>query len=308
MQMRVRVPVATLWVAPDRPRPVDGPAVADLPDVPAWLAALDAYPDDGDDGDGRLGLHGRVHTQVLAGEPVTVVGDDAAYPGWVEVVCPWQPSSLDERGYPGWLREAHLIGDDTGGHDDAPEDESWAARPGPDGRADLALAREHLGLPYLWGGTSPLGLDCSGLVHLVHRELGRVLPRDAHDQQASTAPVDPADAHPGDLVAAIRDASESVLEASQDNPLLHAIVSATHGADTELLPLLTTHSQSLLGVAKAVVTERVTPYDLGLDGARLDTAIDVVVRVVLSHVMQPSGAPEETAEGIAWLAGRALRG
>lgn len=199
MQMRVRVPVATLWVAPDRPRPVDGPAVADLPDVPAWLAALDAHPDDGDDGDGRLGLHGRVHTQVLAGEPVTVVGDDAAYPGWVEVVCPWQPSSLDERGYPGWLREAHLIGDDTGGHDDAPEDESWAARPGPDGRADLALAREHLGLPYLWGGTSPLGLDCSGLVHLVHRELGRVLPRDAHDQQAATAPVDPADAHPGDL-------------------------------------------------------------------------------------------------------------
>ena len=148
MQMRARVPVATLWVAPDRPRPVDRPAVADV---------LDAHPDDGEDGNGRLGLHGRVHTQVLAGEPVTVVGDDAAYPGWVEVVCPWQPSSLDERGYPGWLREAHLIGDDTGGHDDAPEDESWAARPGPDGRADLALAREHLGLPYLWGGTSRMG-------------------------------------------------------------------------------------------------------------------------------------------------------
>src|SRR4051794_14310225 len=199
VQMRVRVPVATLWVDPDRPRPVDAPALADVPDAAAWLTALDAHADDGEEGDGRLGLHGRVQTQLLAGEPVIVVGDDPAHPGWVEVVCPWQPSSLDLRGYPGWLREAHLIGDDTGGHGDAPEDESWAARPGPDGRADLALAREHLGLPYLWGGTSPLGLDCSGLVHLVHRELGRVLPRDAHDQQAATEPVALADVTPGDL-------------------------------------------------------------------------------------------------------------
>ena len=203
MRMRVRVPVTTLWVAPDRPRAVDAPAVADRPDVAGWLTALDAHAGDdeaGDEsGDGRLGLHGRIHTQVLAGEPVTVVGGSPAYPGWVEVVCPWQPSSLDPRGYPGWLRETHLIGDDTGGHDDAPEDESWAVRPGPDGRTDLALAREHLGLPYLWGGTSPLGLDCSGLVHLVHRELGRVLPRDAHDQQAAIEPVDPEDALPGDL-------------------------------------------------------------------------------------------------------------
>ena len=43
MRMRVRVPVTTLWVAPDRPRAVDAPAVADLPDVAAWLAALDAH-------------------------------------------------------------------------------------------------------------------------------------------------------------------------------------------------------------------------------------------------------------------------
>jgi AcrR family transcriptional regulator len=116
------------------------------------------------------------------------------------------------------------------------------------------------------------------------------------------------DAHPDALVDAIRAATYGVLELARDNRLLHAVVSATHGADTELLPLLTTHAESLLGVAKAVVTERVTPYDLGLDGPQLDVAIDVVVRVVLSHVMQPSGSPAETADGIAWLAGRALRG
>jgi AcrR family transcriptional regulator len=116
------------------------------------------------------------------------------------------------------------------------------------------------------------------------------------------------DAHPDVLVDAIRAATYAVLEHARDNKLLHAVVSATHGADTELLPLLTTHAESLLAAAKAVVTERVVPYDPGLEGPQLDVAIDVVVRVVLSHVMQPSGSPAETADGIAWLAGRALRG
>jgi AcrR family transcriptional regulator len=116
------------------------------------------------------------------------------------------------------------------------------------------------------------------------------------------------DAHPADLVEAIRAASRGVLELAQDNLLLHAVVSATHGADTELLPLLTTHAESLLTAAKVVVRERITPYDVRLSPARLDAGIDMIVRVVLSHVMQPSAAPEETAADLAWLASRVLRG
>ena len=115
------------------------------------------------------------------------------------------------------------------------------------------------------------------------------------------------DAHPADLVAAIRAASCAVLEASQDNLLLKAIVSATHGADTELLPLLTTHAGTLLSTAKAVVVERVAPYDVELTATQLDAAIDMVVRVVLSHVMQPSASPGRTADDIAWVAARVLR-
>jgi cell wall-associated NlpC family hydrolase len=218
VQMRVRVPVATLWLSPDRPREVDGPALADEPDIAAWLAALDSHRDDSPSGNGRIGLQGRVQSQVLAGEPVTVVGTDPDHQGWVAVVCPWQPSSQDPRGYPGWLRRAHLAanGTDVIGAGDGTEhsaaaqgDESEAPRHRPhlDGgssrgmaeRSDLALARGNVGLPYLWGGLSPSGLDCSGLVHFVHRRLGRRIPRDAHDQQAATIPIDPADARPGDL-------------------------------------------------------------------------------------------------------------
>ncbi|MDN4172124.1 TetR family transcriptional regulator [Nocardioides sp. SOB77] len=115
------------------------------------------------------------------------------------------------------------------------------------------------------------------------------------------------DHHPDDLVAAIRGATRAVLELAQDNPLLHAVVSATHGADTELLPLLTTQAESLLSAAQAVVSERVAPYDVDLEPEQLVAAIDMVVRVVLSHVMQPSAPPAQTADGIAWLAGRVLR-
>lgn len=115
------------------------------------------------------------------------------------------------------------------------------------------------------------------------------------------------DAHPDDLVAAIRGATLSVLELATDNPLLHAVVSATHGADTELLPLLTTHADSLLVTAKAVIGERLAPYDVPLGPERLAAAIDMVVRVVLSHVMQPSGSPSATADDLAWIAARVLR-
>lgn len=115
------------------------------------------------------------------------------------------------------------------------------------------------------------------------------------------------DENPDDLIGAIRDSSRRVLKYAQNNALLHAVVSATHGADTELLPLLTTHSQYLLEGAKLVVTERVAAYDVNLTPDQVAASIDMVVRLVLSHVMQPSADPTSTADDIAWIAERALR-
>ncbi|MDQ6523893.1 TetR family transcriptional regulator [Nocardioides sp. LHD-245] len=115
------------------------------------------------------------------------------------------------------------------------------------------------------------------------------------------------DENPDDLIAAIRDSARRVLKYAEDNALLHAVVSATHGADTELLPLLTTHADHLLEGAKLVVADRVAAYDVKLAPDRLDASIDMVVRLVLSHVMQPSAAPARTADDIAWIAEHVLR-
>ena len=114
------------------------------------------------------------------------------------------------------------------------------------------------------------------------------------------------DENPTDLVQAIRDSARRVLKYAKNNALLHAVVSATHGADTELLPLLTTHAESLLVAAKMVVGERLAGYRIDLPDDRLEASIDMVVRLVLSHVMQPSADPASTADDIAWVAARVL--
>ena len=94
---------------------------------------------------------------------------------------------------------------------------------------------------------------------------------------------------------------------AEGNPLLHAVVSATHGADTELLPLLTTHARvAARPPPSSWSPSRVEPYDVGLDEEHLEAAIDMVVRVVLSHVMQPSASPDRTADDLAWIAARVL--
>jgi hypothetical protein len=132
-------------------------------------------------------------TEALAGEPVVVSGPERD--GRVEVVLPWQPSSLDERGYPGWV-DADALGDA------APEPPAPHVPPGilrEEAETSLELARGLLGTPYVWGGLSAAGIDCSGLVHLVHRALGTVVPRDSRDQAAALPAVPPDEARPGDL-------------------------------------------------------------------------------------------------------------
>lgn len=66
--------------------------------------------------------------------------------------------------------------------------------------AVIASARQFKGLPYLWGGTSGFGFDCSGLVHLLYATYGIAIPRDSDPQSGFGTPVSRQNLQPGDLV------------------------------------------------------------------------------------------------------------
>ena len=75
---------------------------------------------------------------------------------------------------------------------------------GVSGDQVVAEARKYLGVPYVWGGTDPRkGLDCSGLVQLVYKNLGIDLPRVSYQQATEGTAVTGGlkNARPGDLLA-----------------------------------------------------------------------------------------------------------
>jgi len=71
---------------------------------------------------------------------------------------------------------------------------------GVTGKKIVALASRFLGVPYLWGGISPMGFDCSGLVQAVFGFFDIRLPRDSKDQREEGFAVERDGLHPGDLL------------------------------------------------------------------------------------------------------------
>ena len=139
-------------------------------------------------------------TQAVLGEEVVLV---AGGPGdWLRVVCPEQPSALDPRGYPGWVRAGSVGGSAPGRSVGATgrSDPDWSSTPAATSVEEfIAAARSFDGAPYLWGGVTREGVDCSGLVHMALRAVGLRVPRDAADQHRAAPPVAREELRRGDL-------------------------------------------------------------------------------------------------------------
>jgi AcrR family transcriptional regulator len=113
------------------------------------------------------------------------------------------------------------------------------------------------------------------------------------------------DRHPVDPVAAIAGATFAVLSRGATHPLLRAIVSSDVGAQTDLLPLLTTDAGSVLDASVAVVAGRLKGYR-GISARARAVTADAIVRVVLSQLTQPTIDVSRVTADIRWMAGRML--
>lgn len=97
----------------------------------------------------------------------------------------------------GWAKAAW-------GHVDPPASRvrtAHAARVQKLARRVVAYARDQLGVPYSYGGSSrATGFDCSGLVYAAYRSIGWTVPRSSWDQLRAGRPVGFAGLRPGDLL------------------------------------------------------------------------------------------------------------
>jgi gamma-D-glutamyl-L-lysine dipeptidyl-peptidase len=116
-------------------------------------------------------------TQALPGEPLRVLDERDE---WARVETAYA--------YPGWVRREALAGE---------RDADWLRATAAD---PVDHARTLLGTRYEWGGMTSAGIDCSGLVHMSFRACGRLVPRDADQQEEAGERLSEAHLRVGDLI------------------------------------------------------------------------------------------------------------
>lgn len=106
------------------------------------------------------------------------------------------------------------------------------------GEKVVKLAMTQLGVPYVWGGTTPnVGLDCSGLIQWAYSEAGVSIPRVSWDQINSGTKVSVNDIQPGDVVG--YNSGGHVALYIGNNQVVHAPYTGTvvQVADLRMMPI-----------------------------------------------------------------------
>jgi gamma-D-glutamyl-L-lysine dipeptidyl-peptidase len=157
------------------------------------------------------------------------------------------PLIVREGGKRGWMA-VKLVDGRTGVVPRSSLETLRRRRPTPERLAETGL--RFMGIPYLWGGSTPNGFDCSGLIQRIYRLNGLVLPRDS-DQQArfgAEVAVDgPASLHPGHLVffGRSRELITHVGLVLPDRTFLHSYGQVTVNAVDPAHPLYSPHLASI---------------------------------------------------------------
>ena len=265
----VAVSVASGWRSPSSPRPVDAPALANPVAVGAWMAAMTGADKTGLIG--RLDTQALLGDEVMvlqlqAGWAKVAVMDQATpldargYPVWIPVrqLTAGPPPESDRLltvtarttvlhsnlgtfeisfgttlPFLGRQGSNDWVGLPAGGVGLIPASAATVGKLPATGSSIVATARAFMGLPYLWGGTSGYGYDCSGLVHEVFQAHGIVLPRDSDPQSKAGVAVSRWSLQPGDLVffssggvayhVAIYSGNGMVIESPQPGASVHEV-------------------------------------------------------------------------------------
>jgi AcrR family transcriptional regulator len=115
-------------------------------------------------------------------------------------------------------------------------------------------------------------------------------------------------AHPGRPVDGVTAAFRQTLEAARANPLLLIALGCPQGGRDDFLPLLTTRPEGVLGRSVdtvAALFARCYP-EAGLTPSEWAVAVEAFVRLLLSHLVQPSGSAEHASGQMRWVIGRML--